>query len=86
MKILLNNLNVEDKSLIFNTDLVEALELHNLMAQSKVTLHSALHLEQKAEEPMLEKIIKKEMIKNGLCIHLVWLDNNGTSYNGNTKS
>ncbi len=34
---------VHDKSLIWNTDLVEALELHNLMLQAKVTLHSAYH-------------------------------------------
>jgi aspartate oxidase len=39
----MNDLEVRDKSLIFNTDLTEALELNNLMAQSKVTLHSALN-------------------------------------------
>ena len=39
----MKNINVKDKSLIFNTDLVESLELHNLMAQSKVTLYSALN-------------------------------------------
>ncbi len=38
----LRDLYVEDKSLIWNTNLVEALELHNLMAQSLVTLQSAL--------------------------------------------
>ena len=36
------SINVKDKSLIFNTDLAETLELYNLMAQSKVTLYSAL--------------------------------------------
>ena len=40
----MDDIDIKDKSLIFNTDLVEALELHNLMAQSKVTLHSALNL------------------------------------------
>ncbi|MBI04684.1 MAG: succinate dehydrogenase flavoprotein subunit [Pelagibacteraceae bacterium] len=39
----MRSINVKDKSLIFNTDLVEALELENLIAQSKVTLHSALN-------------------------------------------
>ena len=39
----INNINVNDKSLIFNTDLIETLELHNLMLQSKITLHSALN-------------------------------------------
>ncbi|GAB4176010.1 MAG: succinate dehydrogenase flavoprotein subunit [Thalassobaculales bacterium] len=37
----LPDLVVADKSLIWNSDLVEALELHNLMAQAVVTLHSA---------------------------------------------
>ena len=37
---------ISDKSMIFNTDLVEALELNNLIAQSKVTLTSAIHREE----------------------------------------
>ena len=32
----MDNIDVKDKSMIFNTDLTESLELHNLMAQSKV--------------------------------------------------
>ena len=36
------DVSISDKSLIFNTDLVEALELDNLILQSKVTLASAL--------------------------------------------
>ena len=39
----MDSIDIKDRSLIFNTDLVESLELHNLMAQSKVTLHSALN-------------------------------------------
>jgi succinate dehydrogenase / fumarate reductase flavoprotein subunit len=35
-------LKLSDRSLIWNTDLVEALELDNLIAQSIVTLHSAI--------------------------------------------
>ena len=34
---------ISDKSMIFNTDLIEALELENLIAQSKVTLASAIN-------------------------------------------
>lgn len=37
----MKDLQVNDKSLIWNTDLVEALELQNLMLQSIVTMHSA---------------------------------------------
>jgi succinate dehydrogenase flavoprotein subunit len=35
------DLRISDRSLIFNTDLVEALELDNLLVQSLVTIHSA---------------------------------------------
>jgi succinate dehydrogenase / fumarate reductase flavoprotein subunit len=36
-----NELGIADRSLIWNSDLVEALELRNLLEQSVVTLHSA---------------------------------------------
>ena len=39
----LGDLAVADRSLIWNTDLVEALELDNLIGQAAVVLHSALH-------------------------------------------
>ncbi|QOL20069.1 succinate dehydrogenase flavoprotein subunit [Candidatus Bodocaedibacter vickermanii] len=42
VKQLRDDLKVTDRSLIWNTDLVEALELDNLLLQSEVTLHSAL--------------------------------------------
>lgn len=39
----LENIKINDKSLIWNTDLVEALELENLVQQSMVTLASAVN-------------------------------------------
>jgi len=72
----LNNLNVVDKSLIFNTDLVEALELHNLMAQSKVTLYSAIHRTESRGAHAREDYPKRDDEK-WLVHSLVWLDNNG---------
>ncbi|HZB91469.1 MAG TPA: succinate dehydrogenase flavoprotein subunit [Stellaceae bacterium] len=36
------DVGIADRSMIFNTDLVEALELDNMLAQAKVSLHSAL--------------------------------------------
>ena len=36
-----NDLKMNDSSLIWNTELVEALELDNLLAQAQVTLHAA---------------------------------------------
>ncbi len=43
---LMNNIKIEDKSLIWNTDLVEAIELKNLYAQALVTIESALAREE----------------------------------------
>ena len=39
----LDDLAVTDRSMIWNTDLVEALELDNLIGQAAVVLHSALY-------------------------------------------
>ena len=72
----LDNLNVEDKSLIFNTDLVEALELYNLMAQSKVTLHSALHRTESRGSHAREDYPERND-EEWLVHSLAWLDKNG---------
>ena len=37
----LDDLAVTDKTLVWNTDLIEALELHNLMPNAQITMHSA---------------------------------------------
>ena len=37
------NLKIDDKSMIFNTDLAETLELDNLLGQAVATLHSAVN-------------------------------------------
>ncbi|HEX7968399.1 MAG TPA: succinate dehydrogenase flavoprotein subunit [Stellaceae bacterium] len=39
----MSELGITDRSMIWNTDLVEALELDNLLAQAAVSLHSALN-------------------------------------------
>lgn len=41
-KTLNSNLRLSDRSMVFNTELVEALELDNMMAQATVSLHSAI--------------------------------------------
>ena len=72
----MENIDIKDKSLIFNTDLVEALELHNLMAQSKVTLHSALNRTESRGAHAREDY--KERNDNDWLVHsLAWLNNNG---------
>ena len=61
----MDNISVKDKSLIFNTDLVETLEFDNLIRQA-VQLWTQHIIEKKAEELTQEKIFQKEMMKN-LC-------------------
>ena len=72
----MDNIDIKDKSLIFNTDLVEALELHNLMAQSKVTLHSALNRTESRGAHAREDY-KDRDDKDWLVHSLAWLNNNG---------
>jgi len=71
----MSSINVKDKSLIFNTDLAETLELHNLMAQSKVTLYSALNRKETRGAHAREDF-KDRDDKNWLAHSLVWLSNN----------
>ena len=72
----MDNIDVKDKSMIFNTDLTESLELHNLMAQSKVTLHSALNRTESRGAHARED--HKERDDSNWLVHsLSWLDNKG---------
>ena len=41
-----SNIAIKDHGMIWNSDLVEALELRNLLPQALVTVHSALHREE----------------------------------------
>ena len=37
------DIQINDKSMVWNTDLIEAMELENLLINSSVTMHSAEH-------------------------------------------
>ena len=60
-------IKIVDKSNIFNTDLIEALELHNLM---EVAGSVGVSAEQRTESrgAQQERIILKEMMKIGCAI------------------
>ena len=72
----MDHIDVKDKSMIFNTDLTESLELHNLMAQSKVTLHSALHRKESRGAHAREDHQERDD-SNWLVHSLSWLDSKG---------
>ena len=67
----MNDISVKDKSLLFNTDLVETLEFDNLISQALTTMDSAYNRKE-AEVHTLEKILLKEMIKNFMKHTLAW--------------
>ena len=56
--------SVTDRSMIWNTDLIETLEFQNLLLQSIATIHSAERREE-SRGATLEKIIQNEMMRNG---------------------
>ena len=67
---------ISDKSMIFNTDLVEALELDNLIAQSKVTLTSAINRNESRGAHAREDFPERND-QDWLVHSLTWLNEDG---------
>jgi succinate dehydrogenase / fumarate reductase flavoprotein subunit len=70
------DLAVADRSMIFNTDLAEALELDNMLAQASVSLHSAVGRTESRGAHAREDFPKRDdehWLKHTLC----WLDDAG---------
>ena len=70
------NINVSDKSLIWNTDLVETLELNNLLLQSLATLYSA-HNRKESRGSHARDDYPDRDDKQWLKHTLIWIDENG---------
>jgi succinate dehydrogenase / fumarate reductase, flavoprotein subunit len=71
-----NDLAVTDRSMIFNTDLVETLELDNMLAQASVSLHSAIGRTESRGAHAREDFPSRDD-KNWLKHTLSWLDEDG---------
>jgi succinate dehydrogenase / fumarate reductase flavoprotein subunit len=72
-----DDLSVADRSMIFNSDLAEALELDNMLAQASVSLHSAIGRTESRGAHAREDFPKRDdqnWLKHTLC----WLNNDGS--------
>jgi succinate dehydrogenase / fumarate reductase, flavoprotein subunit len=72
----LDDLAVADRSMIWNTDLLEALELDNLLGQSAAVLHSALHRTESRGAHAREDYPDRDDL-NWLKHTLAWSDGDG---------
>jgi succinate dehydrogenase / fumarate reductase, flavoprotein subunit len=72
----LGELKVADRSMIWNTDLVEALELDNLIGQAGVILHSALYRTESRGAHTREDYPERDD-RNWLKHTLAWQDDDG---------
>jgi succinate dehydrogenase / fumarate reductase, flavoprotein subunit len=71
-----DDLGVTDRSMIFNTDLAEALELDNMLAQASVSLHSAIGRKESRGAHAREDFPKRDD-EHWLKHTLAWLDDEG---------
>lgn len=74
----MENMHVADKSSVFNTELVEALELENLMYQSMATIISAANRKESRGAHAREDFPDRDD-KNWLKHTLIWIGENGRS-------
>ena len=74
----MNNIGIQDRSLIWNTDLIEALELENLMGQALVTIRSAEQRKESRGAHAHEEFTKRDD-ENWMKHTVMWLDNENNS-------
>ncbi len=70
------DLHLTDRSMIFNTDLAETLELDNMLTQARVSLHSAVERTESRGAHAREDFPRRDD-KDWLKHTLAWIDDDG---------
>jgi succinate dehydrogenase / fumarate reductase flavoprotein subunit len=77
----MSDVGIQDRSLIWNTDLIEALELENLMGQALVTIRSA-HQRTESRGAHAHEDFPDRDDENCMKHTVMWLDDENRSKTG----